>query len=161
MSTKYFLLFPPGTPLRGPVRCDPYSGWVEVDGWSWGLSPAGSIGSGGGMGPGKTSIREVHFWRKADSVSARLGVLGMAATSFKRIVFEIWDDVARTSKGTIDFIETTITSYQAIGGGDNFTIDFDDMKMTGAWPKSAAIAPAALQVAWAKAARRPPTAARG
>lgn len=168
MRDKYFLQF--GSPgkfqILGPLRCDHHSGWIEVDSWTWGPSPANTIAVGAGVGRGGSAaraaaVREVAFWRKADSVSALLGSYGMAAAWFDRIAIEIWDDAAQRLKSRIDFGGASITSYQAIGGGDSFTIAFDDMKMAGAWSKTAAIAPAALQVPCAKAARRPPTAARG
>lgn len=164
MSERYFMMF--GSPgkrqVRGPHRRDHHAGWLEIISFSWRDPEA----RGGGAGAGKATFRELEFWLRASPASLQLQVHCHAGEAFDLVVLDVWDDSAQTSKGKLELygvmIATCTSGSDRDGPINGFTLDFEGMEMSaGAGPQSAGMRTAAVQVALAKAARRPASAARG
>jgi type VI secretion system secreted protein Hcp len=63
--------------VNGESQDQTYQGKIDIYGFSWGVSNAGSGGYGGGSGVGKVAVHDVSISKKVDKASAYL--LGLCA----------------------------------------------------------------------------------
>jgi type VI secretion system secreted protein Hcp len=58
--------------INGESNDDKHKGEIDIQSFSWGVSNAGSMASGGGAGAGKASFQDFHFTKTIDKSSPLL-----------------------------------------------------------------------------------------
>ena len=161
MSDRYFMMFgsPGRAQVRGPHRCDHHASWVELISLYWVQPHAGNGGAG------KTVVSELDCLMRASAASQELQLYGTAGGAFDLVVLDIWDDSTQKSKGKFELRDVMMRHYSTVSDAEGpmvgFRLSFRELKVApGGGPRTAGITPAAIQVALAKSARRPPSTAR-
>ncbi len=113
--------------LEGESRDDKHKGEIDVLGWSWGMSNAGSAAfhPGGGGGAGKVSFQDLNLTKFADKAST--GLMRHCATGDLIPTGKL--TVRRAGEKPVEYIKVTmsdilITSVSVDGsdlGGDRLT----------------------------------------
>ncbi|EGV31178.1 type VI secretion system effector, Hcp1 family [Thiorhodococcus drewsii AZ1] len=58
--------------VKGEAQDDSHKGEIDVLAWSWGMSQAGTMHTGGGGGGGKVSVQDLSFTKWIDKSSPNL-----------------------------------------------------------------------------------------
>jgi type VI secretion system secreted protein Hcp len=102
---------------------------IEVLSWSWGVSNAGSMATGGGGGTGKVSFQDFSFMHNVDKATPVLLTNCADGVHFKEATIT----ARKAGKGQQEFLQfkfsdVIITGVASAGGGDvpteNVTMQF-------------------------------------
>lgn len=112
--------------VKGESKDKAHPETIELESFSWGISNAGSFGSGGGGGSGKASFQDLHFTTKVSKASPLLalkcatGAHIKKATLFVRKAGEDPQDYY-----TIKLEDILVSSYQSGGheGSSELPVD--------------------------------------
>ena len=119
---------PIGADLTYFMRADGETDWIELHGFSLGMSNSGSLGAGGGQGSGKTSATDVSTAMSTGSGAAKL--FGLAATG-EHIKFVEIEAYGQGGKGLqlvdeFKFTDVLVSSQQvSAGGGTVHSVSFN------------------------------------
>ena len=102
--------------IKGESTDDKHKDQIEVLSWQWGVSNAGSMGSGGGGGTGKASFAELHFTHVLDKASPNLA---MACANGKHIP-DATLTIRKAGEKALDYLvfklsDVIVTSVQQSG----------------------------------------------
>ena len=96
--------------IQGESTSPGHSGWIDLVGFSWGVSQGGSMGYGSGGGEGKQTFHDLSFTHKVDKASPEIF---HALTSGKHFPTVTIDNNGQH----IDLQDVMITSAQKSGMG--------------------------------------------
>ena len=112
-SADYFLKI---EGVEGESSDAKHKGQIEIDSFSWGVSNAGSMASGGGGGSGKASFQDFHFTKTVDKSSPKLmeaATTGEHLRSVELVVRKAGGDQLEYYK--IELQDVVITGYSTTG----------------------------------------------
>lgn len=95
-----------------------HTGWIEVQGWTWGVTQSGTAGSGGGGGTGKAEFHDFSFTKRLDPSTP---ILLKACVTGQHLPMVTFEGASSSEKGPvymrITMEDAIISSYQT--GGSN------------------------------------------
>jgi type VI secretion system secreted protein Hcp len=109
--------------IDGESVDDRHKGEIEIQSFSWGVSNAGSMASGGG-GAGKATFQDMHFMRRLDKASPKLALAcatGQHIPSAVLVCRKSGSDGKPVEYYKITMIDILVTGITAGGssGGDD------------------------------------------
>ena len=116
----YFLLKIEG--IEGETADPKYPGYFEIDSWSWGVSMASTMQSGGGMAAGKANLSDFSFTKPSDKSTPKLmeacatGVKYPSAIAIARKQGQTSGELEEFAKYT--FTDLVISRYSVSGSGE-------------------------------------------
>jgi type VI secretion system secreted protein Hcp len=102
--------------VEGESTDDKHKGTIEIDSFSWGVSNAGSMASGGGGGAGKASFQDIHFTMKVSKASPKLMMAVATGEHMKSVELTLRKaGSTQTDYYTITLSDVLVSSYSTSG----------------------------------------------
>ncbi len=110
--------------IDGESKDDAHAGEIDILSWSWGMTNAGSMDSGGGGGTGKCSVEDISITKYVDASTAKLGLCCAQGSHIKEgtlVVRKAGGDPMEYLVIKMSKILVTSVSTGGSGGGDKIT----------------------------------------
>lgn len=126
---------------------------IEIDSFSWGVSNAGSMASGGGGGAGKASFSDMSFMT---NVGKQAPLLMLACASGQHIksakLFVRKQGTEQLEYYVITLSDVLVSSYQSSGGSgvpnDSFSINYAKIEFSYSPQKADGSLDTAIKASW-------------
>lgn len=116
--------------IEGESRDDQHKDEIEVMSFSWGVSQAGTLATGGGAGTGKAQFQDLHFTSNMSKASPKLFLACAAGEHIKWATLSGRRAGGDNKQGDYLILKMTdvlISSYQT--GGANGSVPTDQVGM--------------------------------
>ncbi len=117
--------------IEGESKDSTYEGWIEVLGWSWGMSQSGTMHTGTGGGTGKVSVQDFSVTKYVDKSTPNIMQKCCTGKHYDKVIFiarKAGDKPLEYVKLTME--EVIVTSANTGGGvgeeqvTENITLNF-------------------------------------
>ena len=122
--------------IDGEAKDDKHGGEIDILSWSWGVTNAGSMDSGGGGGTGKCSVQDISFTKYVDASTAKIGfhcVTGKHIPKGTLVVRKAGGEPMEYLSIEMQKILVTSVSTGGSGGGEkiteNCTLQFAEVEL--------------------------------
>jgi type VI secretion system secreted protein Hcp len=120
MASDYFLKI---DGITGESQDDKHKDEIDLLSFSWGVSNAAHLTTGGGAGAGRASFQDFHFTSKVSSASPKLFLACVSGQHIKTATLTAsrsTEEGRSTQFYKVNFSDILISSYQDAGsGGDD------------------------------------------
>ena len=123
MASDYFLEI---DGIKGESTDQKHKGSIELQSFSWGLSNAGSVSSGGRGGVGKVNFQDISFMKRADTTSPQLMLACASGKHIQKATLTVRKQGGeQTDYMKIQLENVLVSSFQqsGAGGGDSVPVD--------------------------------------